>query len=237
LGEDGSKMSKSKGNTVDPDEIIRVYGADALRMFEMFLGPLEDMKPWNTRGIEGLARFLRRTFRLFITEAGEVDPKWKPGTEARADTLRILHETLKKVSTDIETLRFNTAISQLMVCLNHLAEAQELSIETGKVFLQMIAPFAPHIAEELWERIGEKPSICDASWPTWDERFLVKTEFKIVVQVGGKLRGEFMTAIDSDETTVVAQAKGLPEVAKFLEGKTIVKTVYVAGKLVNFVVR
>lgn len=237
LGEDGTKMSKSRGNTVDPEHIINDYGADALRLYEMFLGPLEDMKPWSTQGIEGVSRFLRKIWREYVGGEGEMNPKIVPGNEHNEATLRLMHETIKKVGEDIEGFRFNTAISQMMVLINHLQKSETFSKETAKHFLIVLAPFAPHIAEELWERIGEKPSITEAPWPTWDASLLEKTQVMIVVQVNGKMRAEVLMDRDASKEAILACAKANERVAAHLSGKTLVKEIYVPGKIVNLVVK
>jgi leucyl-tRNA synthetase len=235
LGEDGSKMSKSKGNTVDPDAVINDHSADALRLFEMFMGPLADMKPWSSQGIVGIDRFLQRIFREFInSEDGTLAKKWS-GTDS-PPTLRLLHATIKKVTEDIEALSFNTAISQMMVLLNHLQKETSLSRETGKAFLQMLAPFAPHIAEELWARLGEKPSITNARWPTYDASLLISNMQKLAVQVNGRLRATLEVPTDLSETDILSKARALPEIAGWLDSKSLKKELYVPGKIVNFVV-
>ena len=160
LGEDGNKMSKSVGNVVNPDVVIEAYGADSLRLFEMFLGPLEAVKPWSEKGIEGVHRFLRKVNRECISPQ-----KHLPGEETDKDTLRLLHETILKVTEAIEDLRFNVAISQMMIFSNHLQKAESYSIQSAKALLQLLAPFAPHLAEEHWEKLGGSPSIADHPWP------------------------------------------------------------------------
>lgn len=236
LGEDGQKMSKSLGNVVNPDTIVEAYGADALRLYEMFLGPLEAMKPWNTKGIEGISRFLRKVWREFINREGQMNPKIKGDLETNPDTSRILAESVKKVGEDIENLRLNTAISQMMICINHLQKVDTFSLPTAKAFLQILAPFAPHLAEELWERIGETPSILNAPWPAVDETQLQKAEAKIIFQVNGKYRGDSMVPKDATEDEVVKLAEAHERVAPFLRDTEIRKVIYVPGKILNLVV-
>ncbi len=231
------KMSKSRGNVVSPNVIIQEYGADALRLYEMFLGPLEAMKPWNTKGIEGVVRFLRRIWREYIDESGKVSFKILDSAEELPETEKILQETIKKVTDDIEGLRFNTAISQMMIFLNHLAKVEMITMATARSFVQLLAPFAPHIGEELWARLGGASSIVDVPWPKYDPTKLVQDQSILVLQVNGKVRGELMvsSAITKDE--VFALAKGHERVFPYLEGKEIVKEIYVPGKIVNFVVK
>ena len=228
LGEDGNKMSKSVGNVVNPDVVINAYGADSLRLFEMFLGPLEAVKPWSEKGIEGVHRFLRKVHRECHNSE-----KHSSEEETNKDTLKVLHETIFKVTEAIEDLRFNVAISQMMILINHLQKVDSYSIETAKALLQLLAPFAPHLAEELWENLGEKPSIVNAPWPQARKELLVAEEITIVFQVNGKLRGEGQFPKDVDKETVLTAAKADPKVQSFLEGKEIVKEIYVPGKLVN----
>lgn len=238
LGEDGQKMSKSRGNVVNPDVIIKEYGADALRLFEMFLGPLEAMKPWNTGGMEGIARFLRKIWRELIDEqTGGLSAKIAKGHEDDKATLRLLHETIKKVTEDIEALGFNTAISQMMILVNHLAKQEKYSHETASVLVQLVAPFAPHMGEELWERLGHKPSVVHAKWPEFDASKLVQDEVKIVFQVNGKVRGDALVSKDISKDEVLSMAKANERVAAQLEGKSIVKEIYVPGKIVNLVAK
>lgn len=236
LGEDGEKMSKSRGNVVNPETIIEAYGADALRLYLMFLGPLEAMKPWNTKGIEGIARFLRKLWRECIDQEGNIQLKLQADHQDSGETTRLLHETIRKVTQDYEALRFNTAISQLMICLNHFGKESVLNTATMSSFLQLLAPLAPHIAEELWERIGNKGFISESPWPRWDDSKLIQDSIKIIVQVNGKLRGELTLPADSPKDEVLNQARKLEKVQAQLDGQNIKKEIYVPGKIVNFVI-
>ena len=237
LGEDGEKMSKSRGNVVNPETIIADYGADALRMYLMFLGPLAAMKPWNTQGIEGIARFLRKTWREYIDTEGSLNGKIKAQHQDDAETLKVLHETIKKVTDDYEGLQFNTAISQMMICLNRLAKVEQFSRTTAETFLQLLAPLAPHIAEELWQRMGNPASIANAPWPTHDASKIVSDQIKIIIQVNGKLRGELQVSKSISKEDILSLAKTQDRVASNLADKSIVKEIYVPGKIVNFVVK
>ncbi len=228
LGEDGNKMSKSVGNVVNPDVVIDAYGADSLRLFEMFLGPLEAVKPWSEKGIEGVHRFLKKVHR----ECLQTD-KHLQDQESNKETLKVLHETILKVTEAIEDLRFNVAISQMMILINQLQKVENYSLDTIKTLLQLLAPFAPHLAEELWVSLGGKPSIVNESWPQARKELLVSDEITIVFQVNGKLRGEGQFPKDVDKESVISAAKADAKVQTFLEGKEIVKEIYVPGKLVN----
>jgi len=236
LGEDGEKMSKSRGNIVNPDDIIADYGADALRLYLMFLGPLEAMKPWNTHGIEGISRFLRKLWREYIAPDGSRSPKID-ATEDTLDLQKLLHATIKKVTEDYEALRFNTAISQMMILLNAMAKAEHVHLTTARQFLQLLAPLAPHIAEELWERTGGPPGIAEAPWPAFDPDALLASEEKIIFQVNGKVRGQATVAKGVTQDEVLEKARNDEKVASFLDGKELVKVVYVPGKILNLVVR
>ena len=232
LGEDGNKMSKSIGNVVNPDVVIDAYGADSLRLFEMFLGPLEAVKPWSEKGIEGVHRFLRKVHRECHDASKHYD-----GEETNKETLRILHETILKVTEAIEDLRFNVAISQMMILGNHLQKVDSYSVDTAKKLLQLLAPFAPHLAEELWEELGGISSIVNESWPKAKKELLVNEEITIVFQVNGKLRGQGQFPKDADKNTILTVAKQDEKVMSFLENKEIVREIYVPGKLVNFAVK
>ena len=236
LGSDGNKMSKSLGNVVNPLDVADEYGADALRLYEMFMGPLEASKPWSTKNIEGVFRFLKKTWRTFINIEGTLSETIND--EPNSATLEcLLNETIQKVTDDIEHLSFNTAISQLMICLNGFQKEAHISKTAAKIFLQLLAPFAPHIAEELWERFGEQSSVIDAGWPKADLSKCVRDDLKIIIQVNGKLRDEICVPKATSREDILKIAKSAPRAVPFLEKGSIVKEIYVPGKLVNFVVK
>lgn len=231
------KMSKSRGNVVNPDDIIARYGADALRLYEMFLGPLEDQKPWNTNGIEGVVRFLKKVWREYVGKDGGISEKISGKFKDDPDLLKALHETIKKVGDSIETLRFNTAISQMMIFMSVFQKREKVSLDSARKFVQLLAPFAPHIGEELWERLGGTGSVAKAPWPVADDSSLQSDTVKMAVQVNGKLRGEIVVEKSLGKEEIVAAAKSLENVANFLAGKTVVKEICVPGKIVNIVVK
>lgn len=236
LGEDGVKMSKSRGNVVNPDDIIRSYGADTLRLYLMFLGPLEAMKPWNPKGIEGVHRFLRKLWRECIGEDGKLNARIADTGALTPETDKLLHETIKKVGDDIDGLRFNTAISQMMILVNALQKEPVLPrAELAKV-VQLVAPFAPHLGEELWTRLGQPGAAMAAPWPGYDPAKLVATTLTIVFQVNGKHRGDAQVPADITEAELIKIAWEHPKVAPHVAGKTLKRTILVKGKLLNMLV-
>ncbi len=230
------KMGKSLKNSVTPDEVCQEYGADTLRLYLMFLGPLEAMKPWNSNGIEGVHRFLRKIWRELVGDDGQLSAKITSVDETNTETIRLLQETIKKVTEDVEELRFNTAISQMMIFANHLQKTTAFSSETARCLLKLLAPFAPHIAEELWKKLGSTESINSAEWPTFDPSKLETEEVRIVFQINGKFRGNAMVPRDSSQEDVAQVAQSDPRVIPHLEGKEIRKIIYVPGKIINFVI-
>jgi leucyl-tRNA synthetase len=243
LGEDNQKMSKSRGNVVNPDDVIDQHGADAFRCYEMFMGPLEQMKPWSMRGVEGVSRFLARVWRLIMVEnqAGE----WELSSrlqEIQPDKAqqKIVHATIKKVTEDIESLSFNTAISQMMVFVNAFTNAPALAVTAMRTLLVLLNPFAPHITSELWEKLrenfhGAPLEITDAKWPQHDEALLAQDEVEIVVQINGKVRDKLRTSMGASDDELRLVALALPKIQEHLKGKEIRKVVIVPNKLVNVV--
>jgi leucyl-tRNA synthetase len=193
------------------------------------------MKPWNTQGIEGIARFLRKVWRLVVAEDGDLQVKIGQSDALEAETERVLHATIKKVGQDYESLGFNTAISQMMICINHLAKAEALPREAVEDFVKLLAPLAPHLGEELWQRLGHQGSIAQAGWPEYDENKLVEESVKIIFQVNGKYRGDAQLPVGVSKDDAIAAAKANQRVQGFTEGKEIKKEIYVPGKIVNIV--
>lgn len=236
LGENNEKMSKSKGNVVNPDDIIDSHGADTLRMYEMFMGPLDASIAWSTKGLDGARRFLDRVYRLFVGDNGELNEKIVE-TSNVAGMERVYHQTVKKVTEDYEGLRFNTGISQLMVFVNEAYKAEVLPKKFMEDFVKMLSPIAPHLGEELWEKLGHSESVAYAEWPTYDEAKLVEDEVEIVLQINGKNKEKLLIASDSTKEQMEEMAKNNEMINELIEGKTIVKVIAVPGKLVNIVVR
>jgi leucyl-tRNA synthetase len=235
MGEDGQKMSKSRGNVVNPDDVVSAYGADSLRLYEMFMGPLEQVKPWQMKGVEGVSRFLARVWRLAVTEEGGISDKIQDKECSDKELLRVVSETIKKVGEDIEKLSFNTAISQMMICTNAFTQAGNVPLAEFVRFLKVLNPFAPHITEEIHSRIGGKGLLSETEWPTYDESALIRTECELVVQVNGKLRDRIWMAMDATEETAKELAFASPKIKEHIDGKTIRKVIYVPGKILNLV--
>ena len=236
LGEDSRKMSKSRGNVVNPDDVVKRYGADAMRLFEMFMGPLTETKPWSTRGVEGVSRFLQRVYRMILTEEGELHPTIGKGTLSQEDE-RLLHQSIRKVTDDIESFDFNTAISQLMIFVNEFLNRESKPKPVMEAFVLLLSPFAPHLAEELWQKLGHGQSLAYASWPLHDESKTVVHEVELVVQINGKVRSKFVAALDADEELLKQRALADENVKKYIDGKQIVKVVIVKNKLVSIVLK
>ncbi|MCU6707634.1 leucine--tRNA ligase [Paenibacillus sp. J5C_2022] len=234
LGTNNEKMSKSRGNVINPDDIVNEFGADTLRMYEMFMGPLEATKPWNENGVEGTYRFLARVWRLFINEDGSLN-EIIGGDEASDAFKRTWHRSIKKITDDYDHLRFNTAISQLMIFMNDAYKAEKLPKQAMEHFVQMLSPIAPHIAEELWEKLGHNESVTYAEWPAHDEAWTIDQEVEIVVQVNGKIVERASIPADMNQADMEAMAKGLDKVQELISGKTVRKVIAVKGKLVNIV--
>lgn len=235
LGENGAKMSKSLGNVVNPDVVVEEFGADTLRMYEMFMGPLEKSKPWSEKGLEGMFRFLKRVWRMIVDENGNLNSAVtdEPSDE---NLVCLIHETIKKVTDDIENLRFNTAISQLMVCSNEIIDADIRNKMLLKSFVLLLSPFTPHVCEELWQKLGGDNTLAYEKWPEYDEGKLVKAEAKIPVQINGKVRDNITISIDCDQDTAMDIAKQSEKVQKYLQGKQIRKVIFVPNKILNIVI-
>lgn len=232
------KMSKSKLNVVNPDDVISEYGADAMRLYELFMGPLEQQKPWQTTGVEGVYRFLQRSWRLIVDEhEGELSPKLTDAPAASEPELeKSLHKTIKKVAEDTEGLAMNTAISQMMIFVNDATQAVTLPRDIATTFVRVLAPYAPHLAEELWSRLGQEGLVAHADWPEYDPALCVDDTISLVVQVNGKKRDEIEVAKDADRETLERLALASEKAQKFIEGQEPRKVIVVPGRLVNIVV-
>jgi leucyl-tRNA synthetase len=233
------KMSKSRGNVINPDDVIKLYGADALRLYEMFMGPLEQVKPWSMRGVEGVFRFLKRTWRVFVNDrTGALNEDIVEADADRAQ-LKVLHETIRKVTEDIEGGRYNTAISQLMIFNNEAMKWNVKPVSVMQTYLVLLSPFAPHIAEELWSRLGKLQTISAEIWPEYEDQYLVADSFTYAIQINGKVRATLELPADDSKNKdkVLGAAKALPQIERYLAEGQLVKEIFVPGKIVNFVVK
>ena len=235
LGEGNEKMSKSKGNVINPDDIIKSHGADTLRLYEMFMGPLDAAIAWSDNGLDGSRRFLDRVWRLLVNEDGTLSDRVVEDNDGSLD--KSYHQTVKKVSEDFDSLNFNTAISQLMVFINDCYKADTLYRSYIEGFVTMLAPIAPHISEELWNILGHEGTITYQPWPTYDETLLVDNEVEIVVQVNGKVRAKLNIAKDTSKEDMEAIALDNDSIKSEIEGKDIKKVIAVPQKLVNIVAK
>jgi leucyl-tRNA synthetase len=229
------KMSKSMFNVVNPDMIVEKYGADTLRLYEMFLGPVEQSKPWDTNGIDGCHRFLKKFWALYYGNSRDnADAIIVDDAEPTKESLKSVHKLIKKVTQDIEVFSYNTSISAFMICVNELAQQKCKNRELLKTLVVLIAPFAPHIAEELWEALGEQGSVCDAKWPTWNEEYLVENSVKLGVAFNGKTRFDMEFAADADNDTIQKTVLADERAQKYIEGD-IIKVIIVPKRMVNIV--
>ena len=237
LGDDGTKMSKSRGNVINPEEIMDEYGADSMRLYEMFMGPLNKSKPWSTKGLQGCYRFVNKLWSIIVDENGNLSKKIVDNDEGDKDTLFLHHQTIKKLGEDIEDLHFNTAVSQLMIYCNHLQKCNTVSKKLIEELVIILSPFVPHIAEEFWSLLGQSQTISYHSWPQYSEDLIQLDEVTIAVQVNGKLRANINVSKDSNESDVISEAMSSENVKKFTSDGNIVKTIYVPNRLLNFVVQ
>ncbi len=234
------KMSKSRGNVVNPDTIVKEFGADSLRLYEMFMGPLEATKPWSSNGVNGVRGFLDRCWRLITNEKNEVTIELHPTVVRDAptdDQQRVIHKTVAAVTNDIEKLSFNTAIAKLMEYVNYFTKLDRRPMEACEKLVLLLSPFAPHIAEELWQILGHSGTLAYEPWPVAEAKWLKDDTIEVPVQVNGKLRAKLMVAADLKTDALEAAAREDSRIAELLEGKTVVKVICVPGKLVNFVVK
>jgi leucyl-tRNA synthetase len=231
LGEDGEKMSKSRGNVINPDTVVKEYGADALRLYEMFMGPLDKTKPWSMNGVKGVYNFLNRANRFFLDPKNYTDLEVEPTVNVKE-----MHKMIQKVTEDIQELHFNTAISQMMIYLNQLYKSGKVSRQSAEKFALVLSPFAPHLAEEIWQHLGHTKSLAYEAWPTFDAQLAKDELITIAVQINGKTRATFEVDPDISKDHFMAIVKADQKLEKYLQG-TIVKEIYVPGKICNFVVK
>ena len=231
LGENGEKMSKSRGNVINPDVIVLEYGADTLRVYEMFLGPLEKTKPWSMNGVKGVYNFISKAYRFFANTENHTLEK------ENEDTLKLLHKTIQKVTSDIEEFKFNTAISAMMIFTNHCTKKKAVTKNTAEKLAQILSPFAPHVGEEIWNVCGNKKSLTDEDWPIFDESLIKDDSITMAIQINGKTRGTLEVSVNISKEDFLDQAKALQSLQKYLDGKSIIKEIYIPGKICNLVVK
>ena len=229
LGPDGDKMSKSKGNVVDPNDVVNVYGADVLRLYVLFMGDYEKAAPWSENSVRGCKRYIDRVWNLMENVTDDA------GYSAELESA--FHKTIRKVTSDIENMKFNTAIAALMTLMNDISAKGSITKGELKTYLTMLNPFAPHITEEMWEMAGFEGMMVTAPWPEYDEAKTVDKEIEIPVQICGKLRSVLKIAADADKDTILAAAKADPKILPYTEGKTVIKEIFVPGKMVNLIVK
>lgn len=233
LGENNEKMSKSRGNVINPDDIVKEFGADTLRLYEMFMGPLEASLPWSNKGLEGARRFLDRVWRLYTQE--EYKTKFTNENDGKLD--KVYHQTVKKVSNDFDSLNFNTAIAQMMIFLNEAYKAESLYFEYLEGFIKLLYPICPHLGEEIWQMLGHQTTITFKSWPNYDESKLVEDKINLVVQVNGKLRDKLEISCSLSQEEIIQMAVESQKIKPYIEGHEIIKTIYVPKRLINIVVK
>jgi leucyl-tRNA synthetase len=235
LGEDGTKMSKSRGNVINPDETVDVYGADSMRLYEMFMGPLDKAKPWNTKGLQGCSRFINKLWNIIVDSDGSLSNKIN-NKQPDIETLRNLNKMIMRVSNNLDQLHFNTCVSEFMVFTNHLQTLSNINYESLKTFIIILNPFIPHLAEELWELLNQKNELSYVKWPTVEEKYLISDEVSIPVQINGKRRSEITISLNFSKDDVLKAAKSDIIVSSYIKGKEIIKEIYVEGRIVNIVV-
>jgi leucyl-tRNA synthetase len=239
LGEDGQKMSKSRGNVINPDDVVRQYGADSLRLYEMFMGPLESVKPWSMDSVNGVRGFLDRAWRMIVDDRAEtlqLDPTVQ-NVEPTTDQNRVLHKTIKSVTQDIRSLSCNTAIARMMEFVNFFLKEKVRPQSAMETFVLLLSPMAPHICEELWKILGNAKTLSHKNWPTWNEDAIRESVLEIPVSINGKLRSKIQVPADADATVMEQAALADAKISEQLSDKTIVKKVIVPGKMVNFVIK
>jgi leucyl-tRNA synthetase len=232
-------MSKSRGNVINPDAIVKEYGADSLRLYEMYMGPLEDSKPWSMQDVNGVHNFLNRVWRLIVDDRVE-ELALNASVVDRgptADENRVLHKTMAAVTADIDKLKFNTAIARMIEFTNHFTKQSQRPREVLEKFVLIVSPFAPHIAEELWQALGHTGTLADAPWPEFDPSLAREDTIEVPVQVNGKVRAKISVPANADAKAIEAAARGDARITELVAGKEVVKTVVVPGRLVNFVIK
>ena len=236
LGQDGSKMSKSRGNVINPDETVETYGSDSMRIYEMFMGPLDKAKPWSTSGLQGCSRFIKKLWSILVDDEGVLSSNV---TEKKDDkeTLQALNMMIKKISDNLDQMQFNTCVSEFMIFTNHIQKLDSINIDTIRSFIIIMNPFMPHLAQELWELIGETNELTYQGWPDYDKDLVISDEIVIPIQINGKRRSEILISANESESEVIAKAKSDDKIVSYLKNTTIIKEIYIKGKILNIVIK
>ena len=236
LGQDGSKMSKSRGNVINPDETVETYGSDSMRIYEMFMGPLDKAKPWSTTGLQGCSRFIKKLWSILVDDEGVLSSNVTEKKDNK-ETLQALNMMIKKISDNLDQMQFNTCVSEFMIFTNHIQKLDSINIDTIRSFIIIMNPFMPHLAQELWELIGETNELTYQGWPDYDKDLVISDEIVIPIQINGKRRSEILISANESESEVIAKAKSDDKIASYLKNTTIIKEIYIKGKILNIVIK
>ena len=236
LGQDGSKMSKSRGNVINPDETVETYGSDSMRIYEMFMGPLDKAKPWSTTGLQGCSRFIKKLWSILVDDEGVLSSNVTDKKDGK-ETLQALNMMIKKISDNLDQMQFNTCVSEFMIFTNHIQKLDSINIDTIRSFIIIMNPFMPHLAQELWELIGETNELTYQGWPDYDKDLVISDEIVIPIQINGKRRSEILISANESESEVIAKAKSDDKIASYLKNTTIIKEIYIKGKILNIVIK
>ena len=236
LGQDGSKMSKSRGNVINPDETVETYGSDSMRIYEMFMGPLDKAKPWSTTGLQGCSRFIKKLWSILVDDEGVLSSNVTDKKDGK-ETLQALNMMIKKISDNLDQMQFNTCVSEFMIFTNHIQKLDSINIDTIRSFIIIMNPFMPHLAQELWELIGETNELTYQAWPDYDKDLAISDEIVIPIQINGKRRSEIPISANESESEVISKAKSDDKIASYLKNTTIIKEIYIKGKILNIVIK
>ena len=236
LGQDGSKMSKSRGNVINPDETVETYGSDSMRIYEMFMGPLDKAKPWSTTGLQGCSRFIKKLWSILVDNEGVLSSNITEKKDGK-ETLQALNMMIKKISDNLDQMQFNTCVSEFMIFTNHIQKLDSINIDTIRSFIIIMNPFMPHLAQELWELIGETNELTYQAWPDYDKDLAISDEIIIPIQINGKRRSEILISANESESEVISKAKSDDKIASYLKNTTIIKEIYIKGKILNIVIK
>ncbi|MEC7901453.1 MAG: leucine--tRNA ligase, partial [Candidatus Neomarinimicrobiota bacterium] len=236
LGQDGSKMSKSRGNVINPDETVETYGSDSMRIYEMFMGHLDKAKPWSTTGLQGCSRFIKKLRSILVDDEGVLSSNITEKKDGK-ETLQALNMMIKKISDNLDQMQFNTCVSEFMIFTNHIQKLDSINIDTIRSFIIIMNPFMPHLAQELWELIGETNELTYQAWPDYDKDLAISDEIVIPIQINGKRRSEILISANESESEVISKAKSDDKIASYLKNTTIIKEIYIKGKILNIVIK